>query len=142
MLQERKLCSCRISAIFFQCCFMIETCCFMVETQALMAVSDISGFFSRNYFLEGGFTFHFGGGAGGFRQGASFVSGAEGGAPWGASILMGERLKNHRMGGGVPPHYGKPWLLSKPSRGVAYSVITIGQYQGHQIEKKALFFHT
>ena len=46
---------------------MIETCCFIFETQVLMTVSDISGFFSRNYFLEGGFTFHFGGGGVFFR---------------------------------------------------------------------------
>ena len=130
MLQERKLCSCRISAIFFQCCFMIETCCFMVETQALMAVSDISGFFSRNYFLEGGFTFHFGGvggmGGGGFQIGCFICKWGWGWCTMGGIDFDRGRSKNHRMGGGVPPHYGKPWLLSKPSRGVAYSVITIG----------------
>ena len=30
----------------------------MIETEALMIVSDFLGFFSRNHFLEGGFTFH------------------------------------------------------------------------------------
>ena len=29
----------------------------MIETQVLMTVSDFSGFFSRDHFLEGGFTF-------------------------------------------------------------------------------------
>ena len=29
----------------------------MVETQVLMAVPDFSGFFSRDYFLEGSFVF-------------------------------------------------------------------------------------
>ena len=48
MLQVRKSHSCKISAIFFQCCFMIET-------QVLMAVSDFFGFFSRNNLLEGSF---------------------------------------------------------------------------------------
>ena len=42
----------------------------MIETQVLMTVSDFSGFFSRNHFLEGGFTFQWGvcfsGGAEGF----------------------------------------------------------------------------
>ena len=55
IIQERKSHSCRISAIFFQCSFMIET-------QVLMAVSDFSGFFSTNHFLEGGFTFQLEGG--------------------------------------------------------------------------------
>ena len=38
----------------------------MIETQVLMAVSDLLRFFSRNHFLEGGFTgagTFFGGGA-------------------------------------------------------------------------------
>ena len=39
-----------------------------------------------------------------------------GGAPWGASVLMGGFEKHRSMGsGGVGrwghPHYGKPWLL-------------------------------
>ena len=50
MLQERKPLFCGIFATFFQCYFMSET-------QVLMNVSDFLGFFSRNYFLEGGFTF-------------------------------------------------------------------------------------
>ena len=36
--------------------------CFMSETQVLMTVSDFFCFFSRNHFLEGGFTFERGGG--------------------------------------------------------------------------------
>ena len=39
--------------IFFQCCFMSET-------QVLMTVSNFRGFFSRNHFLRGGFTFQWG----------------------------------------------------------------------------------
>ena len=50
MSQVRKSCSCGISAIYFQCCFMIET-------QVLMIVSNFSGFI-----LERGFTFNWGGG--------------------------------------------------------------------------------
>ena len=91
-----------------------------------MTVSDISGFFSRNYFLEGGFTFHFWGWGCVFQIGCFIFKWGLGWCTMGASILMGGGSKNHRMGGGVPPHYGKPWLLSKPSRGEAYSVITIG----------------
>ena len=53
MLQVRKSHSCEISAIFFHCCFMIET-------QTLMTASDFSVFFSRNHFLEGGFTCQWG----------------------------------------------------------------------------------
>ena len=50
MLQVRKSRSYGISAIFFHCCFMIEA-------QILMTISNFLRFFSRNYFLEGGFTF-------------------------------------------------------------------------------------
>ena len=64
MLQVIKLGSCGISAIFFQCCFMIET-------QVLMTVSDFSGIFSRNHFLEGGFTFRW--------KGVCFSDGIRGG---------------------------------------------------------------
>ena len=53
MLQMRKSCSCWISAIFFQCCFMIEM-------QVFMTVSDFSRFFSRNKFLVWDFTFQWG----------------------------------------------------------------------------------
>ena len=55
MLQVRKSHSYGISAIFFQCWFMIET-------QILMTVSDLFGLFTRNHFLEGSFTFSQGGG--------------------------------------------------------------------------------
>ena len=50
MLQLRKSRFCGISAIFLQCCFMSET-------KVLMKVSDFSGVFSRNNFLEADFTF-------------------------------------------------------------------------------------
>ena len=53
MIQVRKSGFCEISAIFIQCCFMSKT-------QVLMAVSVFSEFFSRNRFLEGGFTFNAG----------------------------------------------------------------------------------
>ena len=46
MLQVRKFCE----------------CCFMSETQVLTTVPDCSGCFPRNHFLEGGFTFQWGGG--------------------------------------------------------------------------------
>ena len=99
MLQVIKLDSCGIPAIFFQCCFMIET-------KVLMRVSDFLEIFSRNHFLEWGFTLQWGSCFS--YRGASFLSG---GAPWGASILMGGFQKT--VGGGVPPphtppHYGKP----------------------------------
>ena len=68
MLQVIKSNSCGISAIFFQCCFMIET-------QELMTVFDFSWNFSRNHFLEGGFNFKWGGGVLLLRWGASFLSG-------------------------------------------------------------------
>ena len=73
MLQLKKLRSSGIPAIFFQCCS------FMIEAQVLMTVSDFSGFFSRNYFLKGGFTFQWRFQLGG---GASFLSG-RGGHPMG-----------------------------------------------------------
>ena len=87
MLQVIKSDSCRILAIFFQCCFTIET-------QVLMTVSNFSGIFSRNHFLEGGFTFQWGGGGGTHFD-------------WGFKRKLQD-------GGGTPhapplPHYGKPW---------------------------------
>ena len=72
---------CGISAIFFQCCFMSET-------QILMAVSDFFAFFSRNHFLEGGFTF-----------------------PWWEPLaVMGlfKIIMGHSPN--APPHYGKPCI--------------------------------
>ena len=39
----------------------------MIETQVLMTVSDFSGFFSRDHFLEGGFTFQC------FSDGSGFI---------------------------------------------------------------------
>ena len=73
MLQMRKSCSCWISAIFFQCCFMIDM-------QVFMTVSYFSEFFSRNKFLVWGFTFQW------------MIVFELGDAPW------GDFEKNHRMG--------------------------------------------
>ena len=79
MPQVRESCCCGIFAFFFQCCFMIET-------QVLMTVSDFLGFFSRNHFVERGFTFQwedlF------FRRVASFLS-VCGRCHMGALVLMG-----------------------------------------------------
>ena len=90
MLQVIKSESCGISAIFFQCCLIIEI-------QVLMTVPDFFWIFSWNHFLEGGFTFQWGG--------ASFLRG--GGTP---SILMGRISKkiigwgwDGEGGWGVPP---------------------------------------
>ena len=79
MLQVRKSLSHGIFAIFLHC--------FMIETQVLMAVSDALGFFTRNHFLEGDFTFQGGGFI--FKWGGGW--GLEGGwVPHGgsASVLM------------------------------------------------------
>ena len=58
----------------------------MIETQVLMTVSDFLGFFSRNHFVERGFTFQwedlF------FRRVASFLS-VCGRCHMGALVLMG-----------------------------------------------------
>ena len=55
--------------------------------------------FSRNHFMEGCFTFQW---RGGFRWGASFLSG--GCAPWGEHrFWWGGFKKNYRMEGGAPP---------------------------------------
>ena len=63
-----------------------------------MIVSDFSGFFSRNHFLKGDFTFQWGGGV--FQLGG-FIFKWGGGVQWGALILMwgGGSKKNHRMSG-------------------------------------------
>ena len=68
--QVRKSHSCGISAIFFWCCFMIET-------QVLMTVADFLRLFSRSHFLEGVFTFQWGDWF--FRWGALFLSVGGGG---------------------------------------------------------------
>ena len=51
----------------------------MIETQILMTVSDFFWFFSRNHFLEGGFTFQWGGGGGFFSWELHFYVQEEGG---------------------------------------------------------------
>ena len=71
MLQVRKFCE----------------CCFMSETQVLTTVPDCSGCFPRNHFLEGGFTFQWGGGV--------FFSFQKKSWYWGHLPCP-------------PPHYGKP----------------------------------
>ena len=59
----------------------------MIETQVSMTASNFSGFFSRNYFLEGGFTFQWGRGEGFVFQmgGTSFLSG---GMPHGGALVF------------------------------------------------------
>ena len=77
----------------------------MIETQVLMTIPDFFGFFSRNHFLEGGFTFQWKGGCfsvGGF----IFMCGGEGG--WGCPMRGigfdgGFLKKNNRMEGATPP---------------------------------------
>ena len=77
----------------------------MSETQVLMTDSNFGFFFSRNHFLEGDFTFQWGGG--------SFLSG---GCPMEASAGVGGGglKKSWDEGGGTPPclpHYGKPCTI-------------------------------
>ena len=118
MLQVRKSHSRGISAIFFQCCFMIET-------QVFMAGSDFSGFFSRNHFLEGGFTFSlFSWGGGCFLLGG-FVNyfiillfvyylfgGFDRGRPWASGRFYSENQNdsssNAHRGFGTQLCYGAP----------------------------------
>ena len=114
MLQERKSRSCGISAIFFQCCFMIET-------QILMTVSDFSGFFSRNHFLEGGLTFQWGVCLS-VRGRTSFLSGRGGWALHGGIGFDGAPSPC------PPPHYGKPWRRQQ----------VWGQVMVQRAQKKAL----
>ena len=106
MLQVRKSCSCGISDIFFQCCFMIET-----------SINDSfrfsKFFFSRNHFLEEGFTFQWRGGLF-FRWGRGFIFKWVG-SPWGGDwFWWGGWKKNCRMEGAYPhaPHYGKPCIFA------------------------------
>ena len=100
MLQERKPCFCGIFATFFQYYFMSET-------QVLMTVSDFLGFFSRNCFLEGGFTFQRGGIRFSVEWGLNFKRRD---VPLGALALMGGEIfkKHHRLEGAAPAHYGEP----------------------------------
>ena len=80
----------------------------MIETQVLMTVSDVLGFFSRNHFVERGFTFQwedlF------FRRVASFLS-VCGRCHMGALVLMGGGggVQNKLQDGGITcSPYGKP----------------------------------
>ena len=90
MLQERKPRFCGIFATFFQS-----------ETQVLMTASDLLGFFSTNYFLEGGFTFQWGGIWFSVEWSLNFK---RRGAPFGALALMRGEIfkKHHRMQGAAP----------------------------------------
>ena len=92
MLQVIKSDSCAISAIFFQCCFMIET-------QVFMTVSIFQGFFLGIISWNGASLFN-----GRFvsQMGASFLSvGVGGSTPWeGINFDCGFQ-KNCRIG--VPP---------------------------------------
>ena len=96
MLQVKKLHSCGISAIFFQCCFMIET-------QILMTVSDFLGFFSRNHFLEGDFTFQWGGGEVGCFSAGGFIFTCKRGCPMRGIGFDGGFLKKRSQDGGATP---------------------------------------
>ena len=82
MPQVRKSCSCGISAIFFQCFFM-------VETQVLMTVSDFSGFFLGIIYWNGDSLFN--GGVVSQMGWASFLSGRTHGGE--ALVLSPEILK-------------------------------------------------
>ena len=108
MVRERKPRFCEIYAIFFQCYFMSEI-------QVLMTVSDFFGFFSRNYFLEGGFTFQWGGISFSVEWGFIFK---RRGAGLGELALVGGGIfkKYRRMDADRPPkthpptpHYNKCW---------------------------------
>ena len=80
----------------------------MSETQVLMTVSDFFGFFSRHYFLEGGFTIQWGGIWFSVEWGLNFK---RRGAPLGALTSMGRKIfkKHYRMdGAGPPPTMGNP----------------------------------
>ena len=91
------------STIFFQCCFMSET-------KVLMTVSDFSGFFSRNHFLEEGFIFQWRGGGIFSVGGLNFYVGGRGCFMGGASVLMGRGVETP-----IPP-YGKPWTVQLNSK--------------------------
>ena len=67
----------------------------MIETHVLMTVSDFSGFFSRNHFLEG---------ASFFNEGCF----SDAGLHFYVVVGGGGFEKNHRMGGGGPPDMSPP----------------------------------
>ena len=68
----------------------------MSETKVLMTVSDFSGFFSRNHFLEEGFIFQWRGGGIFSVGGLNFYVVGGGGVSWGGGVETP-----------IPP-YGKP----------------------------------
>ena len=90
---------CRVFVIFFQYCFMSET-------QLLMTESDFFGFFSRNHFLEGAFTFQL---EGGFIFKSVFVG--RGGAPWEHQLWWGGVGVKKIMETSHAPHYRKPYIV-------------------------------
>ena len=78
--------------VFMEFLLSFFQCCFMSETQVLMTVFNFSWFFSRNHFLEGGFTFQCRGGGGViFGWEVSFLSGES--APRGHRFWWGEFQK-------------------------------------------------
>ena len=58
----------------------------MSETKVLMTVSDFSGFFSRNHFLEEGFIFQWRGGGICSVGGLNFYVAGGGGVSWGGGL--------------------------------------------------------
>ena len=95
-----------IFGTFFQYC--------LIETQVLMTISNFLAFFSRNCFLERGYSSMGVGVA--FQLGAFIFKWGE--CHGGTSVLMegeeGVFKKNHRIVGGCPsmsPHYGKPHYM-------------------------------
>ena len=93
--------------ILWNFCHLFQ-CCFMRETQVLMTVSRFFGFFSRNRFMEGNFTFK-GWGGWGF-----IFKWGRGVALWGGISFDGGRVSKKSCDGGggtppmPPPHYRKP----------------------------------
>ena len=78
----------------------------MSETEVLMAVTDFSGRFSRNHFLEGGFNWR-----GGCFSVSGFILKWTGCPVWAIGFDVGGGQKNHRMGGGQLPTMGNPAMV-------------------------------
>ena len=78
----------------------------MSETEVLMAVTDFSGRFSRNHFLEGGFNW-----GGGCFSVSGFILKWTGCPVWAIGFDVGGGGGGKKIigwGGGATPHYGKP----------------------------------
>ena len=71
-----------------------------IETQVLMTVSDFSGVFSRDHFLEGGFTFQCFSDESGFifSEGSGWGGGGGAGCPRGSISFDGGGLKKKIVG--------------------------------------------